>query len=84
MIEIIAKGNKRPEDRTYRNTCGHCGSILQFKGNDGREVSDQREGDAIVIDCPVCAAEVWTAKSAYQNKPMSDADIKSLTRRMGG
>lgn len=84
MIEIIAKGNKRPEDRIYRNTCNNCGSLLQFKGSDGRVSSDQRDGDAFVISCPVCTAEVWTSAGAYQNKPMSDADIASLVRRMGG
>lgn len=82
MIDIIVKGN-RPEDRVYRNSCGHCGSLLQFKASDGRLVHDQRDGDALVIECPECKSDVWTAVDAYQ-KISSAKDIEALSRRMHG
>ncbi|ASS55884.1 hypothetical protein [Rhizobium leguminosarum] len=82
-IEVVVKGNKRPEDRVYRNTCNHCGSLLQFNASDGYSAGTGPDGSAIVVTCPECKTEVWTAIDAYQ-KPMSDADIKALTRRMGG
>ncbi|MBY5821457.1 hypothetical protein [Rhizobium leguminosarum] len=82
-IQVVVNGRKRPEDRVYRNTCNHCGSLLQFKASDGRFVDDSRDGDAIVVACPECSSEVWTAADAYQ-KAWTDADIAALTKRMGG
>lgn len=81
-ITVVTKGNKRPEDRIYRNTCNHCGSLLQFKASDGNFIVDQRDGDAIVIKCPECKSDVWTAADAYQ-QDWTDEKLKALARRMG-
>jgi hypothetical protein len=82
MIEVVSVGNKQPENRIYRRSCGNCGSLLQFKSGDGRFVCDQRDGNAIVIKCPVCGVDVWTNADAYQ-KDWTDDQIKALARRMG-
>jgi len=83
-VQVIVKGDRRPEDRIYRNTCNHCGSLLQFKASDGHIVSGQyHDGPSVVVNCPECKHDVWTAQGAYQ-KEWSEKDIKSLARRMGG
>jgi RNase P subunit RPR2 len=82
VIEVVSVGNKQPENRAYRRSCNNCGSLLQFKRKDARYVNDQRDGDAVVIDCPVCGAEVWTAADAHQ-RDWTDDEIKALARRMG-
>ena len=81
-IEVVSVGNKQPENRVYRRSCGNCGSLLQFKRSDARYVNDQRDGDAVVIDCPVCGTEVWTNADAHQ-RDWTDEEIKALARRMG-
>lgn len=57
-IEIIQRG-MLPADKVYKSTCRECHSTLQFKRGDARYVSDQRDGDALVVKCPVCKQEIW-------------------------
>lgn len=57
-IKVLKQGTP-PEEKVYQATCQRCGSELEFQQKDGRYVSDQRDGDAIVVKCPVCNSEVW-------------------------
>lgn len=57
-MEIVSKG-KLATDIKYTMSCNHCGSVTIFDHSEGREVPDQRDGDAIVFDCPTCHREMW-------------------------
>lgn len=78
-IQVVSRGNKRAEDRTYRNHCMHCGSLLQFKASDAATVMDRNEA-VLVINCPVCKHQVFTSQSAYQRES-SPEEIDALARR---
>ncbi len=58
-MKIISKGRK-PEEKEYRVTCDDCDTVFEFKKREAQYVSDQRDGDALKIKCPVCNRMVWT------------------------
>jgi RNase P subunit RPR2 len=82
MIEVLRKGEK-PEDRTYSAACGNCKSLLRFKRSEAEYVSDQRDGDAVTIECPVCKSKVFVAADSYRKQP-SASGIDALVKRQGG
>lgn len=47
----------------YQLTCKDCKSLLEVEAQDGRFVSDSRDGDAYVFTCPICKTENWVAAS---------------------
>lgn len=57
MIEIIKRG-KPPGEIGYEVTCHNCKSELRFKGSDAKYSNDQRDGNYLSIDCPVCHRKV--------------------------
>ena len=61
-MRIIKRGKKISGDPLYRTTCRQCESAIEFAQSEARFVADQRDGDALVIKCPACKAEIWTAK----------------------
>lgn len=58
MVEII-KAGKKPEDKVITTTCKHCATKFRFKVSEARMSFDQRDGDALVIKCPLCSQSVW-------------------------
>ncbi len=72
MVEILERGQV-PADRVYVAQCPTCGSRLRFKMSEARYSTDQRDGDAVVVTCPVCTGQVWTDAKAYQKTPSTDA-----------
>lgn len=56
-MEILKRGTP-PKERTHQATCRACGTEFRFRESEGRVTHDQRDGDFIQIDCPVCAATV--------------------------
>lgn len=59
-IEILNRG-QLPQDVTYRVTCKCCNSLLRFKRSDADLRHDQRDGDFLAIECPVCHLSVYVA-----------------------
>ena len=59
-MKIIKRG-KKSEERVYRVTCDDCGTVFEFKRAEAEYVSDQRDGDALTVKCPLCKRKVWTA-----------------------
>ncbi len=59
-MKVIKEGTK-PEETPRKATCRHCKSKLEFTRQDGRIVYDQRDGNALVVKCPVCDNELWVA-----------------------
>jgi hypothetical protein len=56
-IEVVRRG-KAPEDVVYKADCYTCKSVLKFKREDGKITYDQRDGDFLTIECPVCEKHV--------------------------
>lgn len=63
MTEILKRGTKKSKSYTW--VCDGCESTLRSKESDGRYVSD-RDGDSIVLSCPVCKAETWILATLFR------------------
>lgn len=62
----IIKQGVNPAERTYRVTCQNCKTVFEFMRNEARFSSDQREGDCLLVDCPVCKQTLFVpANSGY-------------------
>lgn len=59
-MKVLREG-RLAEDDIYQGECFHCGAVVEFQRKEARYVSDQRDGDALVVVCPTCSNEIWTA-----------------------
>lgn len=59
MVEIIKRGTP-PSDRKFTVTCQTCSTEFSFLRSEAR-VNTDRDGTALVIDCPVCKHTCWKA-----------------------
>jgi predicted RNA-binding Zn-ribbon protein involved in translation (DUF1610 family) len=59
-VKILKQG-KLAADEVYQGDCNHCGTEVEFQRKEARYVSDQRDGDALVVECPTCKHEIWTS-----------------------
>jgi hypothetical protein len=57
-MEILHRGTL-PEERQYEATCTRCYTKFRFAQHEASMSSDQRDGNALRIDCPVCRNTVW-------------------------
>ncbi len=64
MVEILVNGQK-PEDRQYTALCRKCNSLLRFKRSEATFIPDQRDGDMVRINCPVCKNPVHVSETAH-------------------
>jgi RNase P subunit RPR2 len=58
-MEILKRGVS-PHEKKYEVTCERCKSELRFLAYEGTVTRDQRDGDYITIQCPVCAHLIHT------------------------
>ena len=49
---------KKPEDRVYTDQCNNCVTVFEYQRKEAKFVPDQRDGDFLSIDCPVCGHNV--------------------------
>lgn len=63
-MQVIKRGIP-PESLSYRATCGHCRSELEFKKSEAQVKSDRNE-TVYVLKCPVCSKEIWIASQALK------------------
>lgn len=59
MVEIIGRRGTPKTDRKYETRCRECETKFSFQRSEAEYVSDQRDGDALVIKCPVCGHKIW-------------------------
>lgn len=52
-MKIIKRGTI-PSERRWEFTCRNCGTVFEIAQAEAKLVSDQRDGDYLAIDCPVC------------------------------
>lgn len=58
-MKILEKGTP-PKERKYVLTCYNCQTKFEFLEKEGKLVCDQRDGNYLSIDCPVCNQPVST------------------------
>lgn len=57
-MKIIEEPSKRPWSAVF--VCQQCATRLEIEiGDFKRHVSDQRDGNAAVYECPTCGRENW-------------------------
>lgn len=59
-MKILERGTK-PTNKVYTVRCTHCRTKFEFARHEGKVIYDQREGDFIMIACPVCWSQVTTS-----------------------
>ncbi|MDC2859041.1 hypothetical protein [Delftia sp. DT-2] len=64
-MKIIKQGQP-PETRTYQCTCRECATVFEFEQREAKFVFDQRDGDFLQINCPVCGTQCTKAASKGQ------------------
>lgn len=65
-VKIITEG-EHPEDVRIQRNCTKCNSLLEFSRNDGKFISDQRDGDCVEILCPFCGNKLYVASREFKN-----------------
>lgn len=59
-MRIIHRGTP-PTEETRDCECRTCGTEFEFERREATVVPDQRDGDALKIECPVCRHACWVA-----------------------
>lgn len=67
MINIIERGEP-PSEKTYTTSCYNCKTKFSFQGKDAKTSFDQREGDYLMINCPVCHNPCYHYKTTYWDR----------------
>jgi hypothetical protein len=65
-MEIIKQG-QIPSEKEYTVSCSHCHTMFKFKQGEASYQGDQRDGDYLVVSCPLpgCGRTVTKAVSSY-------------------
>lgn len=63
MVQILRHPNELAPDVDVK--C-QCGAILRFKKYEGVFMSDPRDGNAYVFQCPCCFKDNWIAASVVE------------------
>jgi len=59
-MKIIKKGNI-PDEKIYQAKCYNCKTEIEFVQKEGVVTRDQRDGDFITVQCPLCGCGIHTA-----------------------
>lgn len=57
-MKIIQRG-VLPKDKVYRTTCVNCKTIFEFSDYEATKMFDQRDGDYLIVVCPVCEQKCY-------------------------
>lgn len=52
-MEILRRGHL-PGEKEYTPVCHHCFTQVKFRQSEGVISRDQRDGDYVTVQCPVC------------------------------
>lgn len=59
-MNVIKRG-QLPQETTYNTTCGNCHSEIEFQESEGKVTYDQRDGNYVTVNCPVCQERIHCA-----------------------
>jgi len=57
-MKILKKGII-PRDKIYTVACKNCHTRFQFKQHEGKICYDNRDGDYVTIECPLCKEIIY-------------------------
>ena len=63
-VEIVTAGVKRG-DRRYQTKCQECETVFRFLKSDARDEINDRDGHAVIIDCPTCGKSCYVNADTY-------------------
>ena len=63
MAIRVTKHGALPDHDVFAGTCYRCKTEVEFERVDARLTSDQRDGDYLSVDCPVCGDAINVAAS---------------------
>ena len=66
-MKIIEYGND-PDKVERRWTCRNCKSIIESALSEGSVTYDQRDGNYVTFDCPVCKTKNHISLKVFKNK----------------
>lgn len=66
MVQILRRPDEQNPDVDV--TCKKCTAGLRFKKHEGVFMSDPRDGNAYVFQCPCCFQDNWIAESLVDNR----------------
>jgi RNase P subunit RPR2 len=56
-VKILKRG-LAPESRIHNGSCRNCQTEIEFEAREAQRVNDQRAGDFLQIDCPICQHKI--------------------------
>ena len=56
-MKIIKRGTP-PPDAVHTGTCHTCKTEVEFVRSEGKVTYDQREGNIVTVECPVCRGNI--------------------------
>lgn len=70
-MEILFRGTP-PEELLYEGTCGKCNTRVRFQKREAKAVGDCRNGEMLLVSCPVCAHPIYGYKMVNQGKEVTN------------
>lgn len=64
----ITKEGILPEEQVHAGKCKVCGTEFEFLSREGKHKYDQRDGEWIEIDCPLCTRLVFVYPSPFEHR----------------
>jgi hypothetical protein len=86
MAVKIIKAGALPSERIYTHTCHHCQTLYEFQEKDAKLTSDQRDGNFLNINCPLCNSRnsvAYGSTSRWPEAPTARAVGAAPTTRGG-
>lgn len=62
----IIRSVKQELDKEAEAECFKCRCQFSFQAKEAKFQSDQRDGNAYVIDCPECKSQVWVSVMLFK------------------
>ena len=59
-MRIIERG-EIPSERVHEVRCSNCYSKIEFQEHEAKKTYDQRDGNYMIIECPVCNDKIYKA-----------------------
>lgn len=59
-MEILHRGvPPEKKGKVYEATCRRCETVVRFEQGEGRVTCDQRNGNYVTVECPVCGSHIY-------------------------
>lgn len=62
MAVVITKRGQLPEKKRYHGKCHYCKTEIDFLAEDATVRYDQRDGNYLMVECPVCVKPITVKK----------------------